>query len=297
MDNKFLAVNKEYFNLGLKSLDLMILAQIEEFLRGGNDCYVTNDQFSKWFGESPSTVKRSLDKLEESGLIYRVTTTNNAGSNRSRQRKLYINEAGVKKLLANNEQGSNSIVARVKNDASKVQDEPIIDNIKKKNLKDNIAICLEGIGIEYKENTRKALEAEIGKELDASVIQELVNANRGTWTKISGRGQGYKFATLKNIVSREYNNTVRKLEAQRLEGERIAEERANNPRIDYSAIIAGVNQKKDGLGDISNLLDECFEVGEDATITQSSQAVVESPSLSILRQLEEARANDFWNVV
>ena len=46
MENKFLAVNKDYFGLGLKSLDLLIIAQVDEFQRNKCPCYVTNDQFS-----------------------------------------------------------------------------------------------------------------------------------------------------------------------------------------------------------------------------------------------------------
>ena len=38
MENKFLAINKKYFNLGLKSIDIMILAQIDEFSRNNCEC-------------------------------------------------------------------------------------------------------------------------------------------------------------------------------------------------------------------------------------------------------------------
>lgn len=72
MEN-FLKINKDYFGGELKSIDLLILSQIEEFERNGCQCYVTNEQFSQISGESVSTVKRSLDKLENLGYIKRDT--------------------------------------------------------------------------------------------------------------------------------------------------------------------------------------------------------------------------------
>ena len=75
MDNCFLAINKEYFGKGLKSIDILILAQIEEFQRNKRECYVTNKQFSEMFGESESTVKRSLSRLIEEKCIIKETHT------------------------------------------------------------------------------------------------------------------------------------------------------------------------------------------------------------------------------
>ena len=69
MDNNFLAVNKNYFSMGLKSIDLLIIAQIEEFKRNGCECYMTNEQLSDLFGESVNTIKRSIKKLEQQKII------------------------------------------------------------------------------------------------------------------------------------------------------------------------------------------------------------------------------------
>lgn len=258
MDNAFLAVNKEYYKLGLKSIELLILSQIAEFLRGGNDCYVTNTQFSEWFGESESTVKRALNNLEALGLIYRETTSNNAGSKRSRRRKLYIDEARINMSLANKEQGSNRQQPEFKNKNSKVQNKPIKEKIKNNNIKDNISIYLENIGIEYSETTKKALEAEVGKKLDERVIRDIVASNRATWTKIKDKEQGYKFATLRNIVKRDYDKTESKLEALRLEYKR----QANEPEIDYSRLPKVNNFAK--REDTSNLSEDLLEDEDDA---------------------------------
>ena len=113
MDNNFLAINKEYLNYGFKSIDLLIISQIEEFERSGYSCYVTNQQFAQMFGESESTIKRSLDKLESLNIIKRNTSfiKNNGRSNK--QRILSVNNKSK----------------------WKVHNEPIKDNIKE-NIKE-----------------------------------------------------------------------------------------------------------------------------------------------------------------
>ena len=71
----YLAVKKRNQGLGLKSIELLILSQIEEFQNNGLDCYITNEQFSYMFGESTSTVKRSLDRLEKFNIVKRRTVS------------------------------------------------------------------------------------------------------------------------------------------------------------------------------------------------------------------------------
>ena len=132
MDNNFLAVNKNYFSMGLKSIDLLIIAQIEEFKRNGFECYMTNEQFSDLFGESVSTIKRALDKLESKGIIKRTTHTVNNNGQKSKQRILSISKVQNEPTF---KQGSNNTEARFKNEKSKVQNEPIKENIKE-NIKD-----------------------------------------------------------------------------------------------------------------------------------------------------------------
>ena len=38
MENKFLAIDKKYFNKEFKSIELLIIAQIEEFERNNCEC-------------------------------------------------------------------------------------------------------------------------------------------------------------------------------------------------------------------------------------------------------------------
>ena len=80
MESCFLAVDKRYFalcrreELHLKSQDILILAQIEEFWRNGRPCWLTNRTLAENIGESESTVKRALDRLCALGVISRETT-------------------------------------------------------------------------------------------------------------------------------------------------------------------------------------------------------------------------------
>lgn len=91
IDNIFLALNKKYLGIGLKVIDVFIIAQIEEFQRSGSECYLTNAQFSQLFGESDSTIKRSLNKLCKLNIIRRQTHFVQNNGNSKKQRILYVN--------------------------------------------------------------------------------------------------------------------------------------------------------------------------------------------------------------
>ncbi len=134
MDN-FLSINKKYFNIGLKSIDILILSQIEEYQRNNCECYITNQQFSDMFGESVSTIKRSIDKLEQKGMLERKTRSRTDNGKKSKERTLNVIKVHSE-LNFKNKQGSNVEQARFKNEKSKVHNEPIKENIKE-NKKDN----------------------------------------------------------------------------------------------------------------------------------------------------------------
>ena len=108
MDNIFLAVDKRYFNSGLKSIEMMIASQIEEFERNGKQCYLTNKQFAEMLGESESTIKRELDKLEGLNVISRDTKTVKGNGRANKQRTISINE--IDKWKVQIEPGSNAMV-------------------------------------------------------------------------------------------------------------------------------------------------------------------------------------------
>lgn len=148
MDNNFLAVNKNYFSMGLKSIDLLIIAQIEEFKRNGCECYMTNEQLSDLFGESVNTIKRSIKKLEQQKIINRSTSFVEGNGRSNRQRILSLNSITQWKAqngpTINNGrlimdsplmEGSNIDDGRPKSEEWKAHNEPIKDNIKE-NIKD-----------------------------------------------------------------------------------------------------------------------------------------------------------------
>lgn len=135
MDN-FLSINKKYFNIGLKSIDILILSQIEEYQRNNCECYITNQQFSDMFGESVSTIKRSIDKLEQKGMLERKTRSRTDNGKKSKERTLNVVKVHSE-LNFKNKQGSNVEQARFKNEKSKVHNDLIKEN-KKEKKKDNI---------------------------------------------------------------------------------------------------------------------------------------------------------------
>ena len=130
MDN-FLSINKKYFNIGLKSIDILILSQIEEYQRNNCECYITNQQFSDMFGESVSTIKRSIDKLEQKGMLERKTRSRTDNGKKSKERTLNVIKVHSE-LNFKNKQGSNVEQARFKNEKSKVHNDLIKENKKEK---------------------------------------------------------------------------------------------------------------------------------------------------------------------
>ena len=139
MENTFLATNKEYLNIGLKSIDILIIAQIEEFQRNECECYVTNKQFSEMFGESEDKIKRSLAKLEKMNIIKRNTTFIEGNGKCNRRRTLSINDKKEWKVHSAHTKMESAKVSDgwCKNSKRKEHNAPIKENIKDKE-KDNI---------------------------------------------------------------------------------------------------------------------------------------------------------------
>lgn len=73
-DLKYLAVNKKYFGSGLKPIEILIIAQIEEFERNEKTCYITDKQLAYFFGVGTATINRALRKLNDNKII-KITTT------------------------------------------------------------------------------------------------------------------------------------------------------------------------------------------------------------------------------
>lgn len=65
----FLQVNDKYLSRGLKPLEFLILAKVEEFTSKGKHCYITNSSLAELFGVSDRTIKACIKKLIEKGLL------------------------------------------------------------------------------------------------------------------------------------------------------------------------------------------------------------------------------------
>lgn len=99
---KFLKIDNKYFSLaakGFKSIDILVLAKISEFSNKELPCYMTNEQFSLLFGDSVSTIKRVLDRLEQFNLIKRQVFLDSNNGQASRVRVLFINKEQLKMQL------------------------------------------------------------------------------------------------------------------------------------------------------------------------------------------------------
>lgn len=233
MDNIFLAIDKRYLNSGLKSVEMLIASQVEEFERNGKQCYLTNKQFAEMFGESESTIKRELDKLEALNVISRDTKTIKGNGRANKQRTISIN--GIDKWKVQNEPSNNAMVGsnvdngRFKSSQWKVQNEPIKDNLKEKQkdnyLKENGADAQSG---QIRSGSKRGLEDLSYEEQDA-LLKDFDNGKGmrypALYQKYSLRGGCLD----KNLPQRI--STIRKEKAKNIaasNADRIKEQLASN---------------------------------------------------------------------
>ena len=90
MDPNYLYTNMHYFTLGLKSIDVFIIALVEELQNEGRECCYTNEYFAHMLGTSVSSVKRSLNKLYQKRILDHRTYTVYGNDRANRQRVLTI---------------------------------------------------------------------------------------------------------------------------------------------------------------------------------------------------------------
>ena len=125
---RYLAIKKNNFGLGLKSIDLLILSQIDEFQSKDMKCFMTNEQFSNLFGESMSTIKRSLDKLEELNIVSRTNSFVQGNGKSTKQRVLILNDRKKWKVQNEPTKIDDEEIWKVQNEPTndkwKVQNEP-----------------------------------------------------------------------------------------------------------------------------------------------------------------------------
>lgn len=137
MSNYFLKVDKDYFKLGLNPLEILLLAQIDEFNRTTGDCFMSDKAFADNFGVGESTVKRAIKALEDKGLIKRETKNVKGG----KERHIKLTKVNLSLVEDENKdlQGSNRALTKVNLSLDKGQNDTIKDNLKDKE-KDNMEL-------------------------------------------------------------------------------------------------------------------------------------------------------------
>lgn len=167
MANEFLKVEKSLFGKGLSPIELLVYSQIAEFVRNTGDCFISNAAMASAFGVSEKTVARALDSLEERGLIERHTKASQRGKER------HITLAKDNLSLANESsktaKDNLSVAERTICPLRKGQNDTIKDNIKRKDIKDNIGID-ELLSASLQADSSIPASSPMGKKLSTEAL-------------------------------------------------------------------------------------------------------------------------------
>ena len=148
MIKNFLVINKDHFGKGLKAIDILILSQVEEFVRNGCDCYMTDEQFMDMTGAKKDAVRKSIQRLEDKEIIVRDTRTVAGNGRANRQRVLrFLGEYQDVILPNKNCNAEKTTDAMLKNPCCNTEKQHIKhnENISEKinNNKNSHSVCLE----------------------------------------------------------------------------------------------------------------------------------------------------------
>lgn len=86
--SNYIEVSMELMKLGLKPLELLVLAVIKSYTDDHKLCYHTNKQFAEMMNVTEKTVCDALDVLEEKNLIKRCTHTIKHGNGFTKRRTI-----------------------------------------------------------------------------------------------------------------------------------------------------------------------------------------------------------------
>lgn len=98
---KYIWVNKEYFEIGLAPLDILILSHIEEETAHKRCCELTNNDFADMFSETLYAVKKSLAKLRDREFILQDTRCLSGVGKATKKRYLVANNDIGKMIFSN----------------------------------------------------------------------------------------------------------------------------------------------------------------------------------------------------
>lgn len=124
---------------------------------------------------------------------------------------------------------------------------------------------LKRIEIDYAANTKRSITTIIGEEPQASILDELIRKNFSAWENAKSESQSYRYGILKKLLQTEYHGLKLKLEAEREAEERTREERRMYPPslLEDCFRRAAASRQEEGIGDISELLDDWEEEDDD----------------------------------
>ena len=207
-DNRGLWIPPEIWcNEGLSLVDKTILALVHSFTANSLKFFQTNDTISEQIGVSPSTVKRSLQKLGELGLLTclafngrtrQITLTDAVQIEPSARSKRAGSKVKVTKQTGQNDPAGGSERPYINN-----LTKPLKNNVKKKGVKKQEAVGMPfedfddiwGQWKEYKKEQHafkyKGSKSELGA---LHHLQKISNNDRATAIEIIGLSvaNGYK---------------------------------------------------------------------------------------------------------
>ena len=72
-ENLYAYFYRDWYNKGLKPVELLIIMEINSYINNGRECYMTNKQFADLFNVCEKTISTTMDELEKKGFIKRNT--------------------------------------------------------------------------------------------------------------------------------------------------------------------------------------------------------------------------------
>lgn len=73
MNNLFLQVNKGLFKKGLTPIEILVYAQVAEFIRTTGECFISDAVMAENFGVSAKTINNAVSSLVEKGFLIKET--------------------------------------------------------------------------------------------------------------------------------------------------------------------------------------------------------------------------------
>ena len=130
----FLKISKgKYFNnKDFSPIDILVMAQIEEFERNNKDCFISDETMAHNFNVSVSTISRSLDYLEKEKYIIKKISYENVKGNIKKKRQLSIQNEDTKSDTTNQNANNTTNQKALLKDNDLLKD----NNLKDNNLKD-----------------------------------------------------------------------------------------------------------------------------------------------------------------